>query len=143
MVEIWLWLLYNFKLYIFTTMSKKILTIGILSLGIVSIFGVSQAFAYRGDATVVGPNHTEEREVAMEQVMTEKDYEAWKELMTEDGRTPGVLTKVDTQEEFNQFADAYVLSHEGKTEEANAIRAELGLGNGQGNGQRGIGNCNR
>jgi len=127
-------------------MSKKILTIGILSLGIMSVFGVSQALAYRGDATVVGPNYTEEREVAMEQVMTEKDYEAWKELMTEDGRTPGVLNKVDTQEEFNQFAEAYVLSHEGKTEEANAIRAELGLGNGegkgQGNGSRGNGNCN-
>ena len=127
-------------------MSKKILTIGILSLGIMSVFGVSQALAYRGDATVVGPNYTEEREVAMEQVMTEKDYEAWKELMTEDGRTPGVLNKVDTQEEFNQFAEAYVLSHEGKTEEANAIRAELGLGNGegkgQGNGSRGHGNCN-
>ena len=127
-------------------MSKKLLTIGILSLGIMSVFGVSQALAYRGDATVVGPNHTEEREVAMEQVMADKDYEAWKELMTEDGRTPGVLNKVDTQEEFNQFAEAYVLSHEGKTEEANAIRAELGLGNGegkgQGNGSRGNGNCN-
>lgn len=123
-------------------MNKKLLTISILSLGIVSIFGVSQAFAYRGDATVVGPNHTEEREASMEQIMASKDYEGWKVLMTENGRTPGVLRKVDTQEEFNQFAEAYVLSHEGKTEEANAIRAELGLGNGQGNGQRGTGNCN-
>lgn len=128
-------------------MNKKLLTVGILSLGIVSIFGVSQAFAYRGDVTEVGPYHTEERETSMEQVMADKDYEGWKELMTEDGRTPGVLRKVETQEEFNQFAEAYVLAHEGKTEEANAIRAELGLGNGegkgQGNGQRGTGNCNR
>ncbi len=124
-------------------MNKKILgSIG-LAVGVLTVLGLSQVSAYRGDYTQVGPNHTEEREAAMDKVMNEKDYEGWKALMTEDGRTPGVLRKIDTQEEFDKFAEARRLGKEGKTEEANAIRSELGLGGGQrkgsGNGQRGGG----
>ena len=126
-------------------MSKKFLTLLVLVAGITTTVGVTQAIAYQGDFGTYGPNHTEEREASMETVMAEKDYDGWVSLMTEDGRSPGVLKKIDTQEEFEKFAQAYVLAHEGKTDEANAIRSELGLGNGQGdrgNGQhRGNGNC--
>jgi len=114
-------------------MNKKTLLVAVLAMGVLGTVGISQVSAYRGDYTEVGPNHTEEREDAMVKVMAEKDYEGWKELMTEDGRTPGVLRKVDSQEEFNQFAQAYELGKDGKVEEANAIRSELGLGNGGGN----------
>ena len=114
-------------------MNKKTLLVAVLAMGVLGTVGISQVSAYRGDYTEVGPNHTEEREDAMVKVMAEKDYEGWKELMTEDGRTPGVLRKVDSQEEFNQFAEAYELGKDGKVEEANAIRSELGLGNGGGN----------
>ncbi|MHC1716361.1 MAG: hypothetical protein AB9915_00490 [Candidatus Dojkabacteria bacterium] len=117
-------------------MNKKILAVGILALGVIASFGISKVYAYRGDANVVGPYHTEERQIEMEKVMAEKDYEGWKEIMTEGDRQPGVLNKVDSQEEFNQFANAYELSKEGKTEEAKAIREELGLGNGEKKGQR-------
>ena len=124
-------------------MNKKILGSVGLAIGVLTVLGLSQVSAYRGDYTQVGPNHTEEREAAMDKVMNEKDYEGWKALMTEDGRTPGVLRKIDTQEEFDKFAEARRLGKEGKTAEANAIRSELGLGNGQGkgsgNGQRGGG----
>lgn len=124
-------------------MNKKILGAVGLAVGVLTVLGLSQVSAYRGDYTQVGPNHTEEREAAMTKVMDEKDYEGWKALMTEDGRTPGVLRKIDTQEEFDKFAEARRLGKEGKTAEANAIRSELGLGNGQGkgsgNGQRGGG----
>jgi len=117
-------------------MNKKILLLGVLALGVLTVFGVSNVSAYRGDYSAVGPNHTEEREADIAKVMKERDYEGWKELMTENGRTPGVLNKVDSQEDFNKFAQAYELAHDGKTEEANAIRSELGLGNGQrGSGQ--------
>jgi len=114
-------------------MKNKVLLVAILAIGVLGTLGLSQVSAYRGDYTDVGPYHTEERETAMEKVMRERDYEGWKTLMTEDGRTPGVLRKVDSQEEFNQFAQAYELGKAGKTEEANAIRSELGLGNGGGN----------
>lgn len=112
-------------------MDKRILIVGILALGLITSFGISRAYAYRGDASVVGPYHTQERQSAMEKVMEEKDYEGWKELMTEGDRQPGVVNKIESEEEFNQFANAYELSKEGKTEEAKVIREELGLGDGE------------
>lgn len=124
------------------TITAVALTVGVL--GLVAL-NAPMAEAYRGDYTKTGPNHTAEREVAMDQVMTAKDYEGWKKLMTEDGRTPGVLRIVDTQEEFAKFAEAHRLADEGKTAEASALRAELGLGNGAGNGHgqgRGMRNGN-
>lgn len=124
-------------------MNKKLTILGataIISLGII-VFGSSQTLAYQGDYSKVGPNHTEERAALMQEVMENKDYEGWKKLMTENGRTPGVLRKIDTQEEFNQFAEAYELGKAGKTDEASKIRAELGLGGGLRNGN-GKGNCN-
>jgi len=117
----------------------KIASLGAVTAGVLLMSsGVS---AYQGDMTKVGPNHTEEREAAIEAAMTNKDFAAWKTLMTEDGRTPGVLRKIDTQEEFNTFAEALTLAKAGKVDEANALRSSLGLGNGSGRngGQRGNG----
>lgn len=120
-------------------MKDKALIAGSMGLVTFSVFvglGLQNAFAYKGDATKVGPYHTEEREVEMDKVMENKDFEGWKNLMTEDGRTPGVLRKIDTQAEFEKFAQAHGLIDEGRIDEANAIRTELGLGQGQGNGKR-------
>jgi len=65
--------------------------------------------------------------------------------MTEDGRTPGVLKKIDTPEKFEIFVEAKELAQEGNIDEARQKRVELGLG--EGNGQMGRfggnGNCNR
>lgn len=124
-------------------MKKQLFTFGALvGAGLVaaSMFNVSQALAYQGDSTVDGPYHTEEREVAMASVMASKDFAGWKALMTEDGRNPGVLRFVDTQEDFDKFADAYTLEHDDNAEndvQADEIKAELGVG--QGNGSRGEG----
>jgi hypothetical protein len=113
------------------TATAVLVATGIIALGTLSLTQVS---AYQGDATKVGPYHTEEREIAMDKVMTANDFDGWKKLMTEDGRTPGVLRRVDTNTEFLKFAEAHRLQDAGKTTEANAIRAELGLGNGMGTG---------
>ncbi len=131
-------------------MKNKLIVLGTLAVALLGViaFTTRQTDAYRGDITQVGPNHTEEREAEMEKVMESKDYDAWVALMTQDGRTPGVVNKI-SKEDFPAFAQAYQLAHEGKTEEANAIRQELGLGqgerkgNGQGNGS-GLrdGSCN-
>jgi len=127
-------------------MKYKLLVLGVVGIASVGILGflASDASAYRGDYTQVGPNHTEERHAQMQEVMETKDYEAWKEMMTEDGRTPGVLRKIDTQEKFEAFVQAREMALEGDTEGANEIRESLGMGQGQGNGgMRGNGNCNR
>lgn len=124
-------------------MNSKILVAGAVAITVLAGLGLvatqQDVYAYQGNYSAEGPNHTEEREDAMEKVMADKNYTAWKTLMTEDGRTPGVLRKIDTQAEFEKFAEAYQLGKAGKTTEANAIRAELGLGNGGGQG-RGNGN---
>ncbi|MFZ6022443.1 MAG: hypothetical protein ACOYT9_03165 [Patescibacteria group bacterium] len=129
-------------------MNKTLLlgAVAITAIAGVTYFGMPQVAAYRGDMTKVGPYHTEEREAALEKVMKNKDFAGWKKLMTENGRTPGVLSKIDTQSEFDKFAQAWILSKEGKTAEAAKLRAELGLGQGsrgsgkgQGQGRNGAG----
>ncbi len=126
-------------------------TLAVALLGVIA-FTTTKADAYRGDYTKVGPNHTEEREAQMEEVFESKNFEDWKALMQEDGRTPGVLRHIESQEDFEAFVQARELAKEGNIEEANQIREELGMGqggmkrgNGQGNGNGSMmrdGSCN-
>lgn len=96
-----------------------------------TLIGASSAYAYRGDATVQGPNCTPERHTAMLQAFENKDYNAWKSLMAGKGRVAQVITK----DNFAKFAQMHKLRLEGKTEEANAMRTELGLGMRDGSGK--------
>jgi hypothetical protein len=129
-------------------MNKKILgLVGVATLALgalVIIPNITQA--YRGDATVKGPNYTVERHDAMEKAFDNKDFTAWQKLMTGRGR----VTQVINKDNFAKFAEIHKLSEEGKTVEDQKLRAELGLGlhNGQGKGQgqgmgRGMGGKNR
>ncbi|KKP61191.1 MAG: hypothetical protein UR85_C0004G0082 [Candidatus Nomurabacteria bacterium GW2011_GWF2_35_66] len=112
--------------------------------------GVSgTAFAYQGDYTKKGPNYSQEFESDMTRVMTNNDYEGWKNLVKNKvGRVDEVITK----DNFSKFALAWSLAKEGKIKEANIIRKELGLrtsdgarnANGMGRGMgRGHGMGNR
>lgn len=118
-------------------MNKKILGLGIITLAlgaIVILPGVSDA--YRGDASVKGPNYTVERHTAMEKALETNDYTAWQKLM--EGR--GNVTKVVNKDNFAKFAQIHKLTEEGKIAEAQKIRQELGLGTHNGTGQgRGMG----
>lgn len=121
-------------------MNKKLLVVGamIMAVGIIGVTA-STALAYRGDATVTGPNYTAERHTAMQTALDTKNYAAWKNLMQGRGR----VTQVVTQDNFAKFVEAHELAEAGKTAEAAAIRQELGLGQGTGAG-RGMGrNCSR
>ncbi len=107
---------------------------GVASAGMIAF----PAFAYRGDASQTGPNFNAERHEAMQKAFENNDYEAWKNLMTGRGRVKDVINK----DNFARFAEMHRLMNEGKTDEANKIRAELGLGQGKmgkGNGERGKG----
>jgi len=118
-------------------MNKKIivLTATVLSLG-TFVANASFAQAYRGDPLVKGPNYSEERHIQMEVALNNNDYNAWKTLMAGRGRVLDVVTA----DNFSQFAKARTLAEEGKLEEANKIRAELGLGQGIKGGEgRGMG----
>lgn len=118
-------------------MNKKILgLVGVATL--VLVIFPSMSLAYRGDASVKGPNYTVERHDAMEKAFDNNDFTAWQKLMT--GR--GNVTKVVNKDNFAKFAQIHKLTEEGKTTEAQKLRTELGLGlhNSQGNGMgRGMG----
>jgi hypothetical protein len=105
------------------------------------VLNSSQAEAYRGDASVKGPEYSEERHEAMTQAFENEDFDAWRALMGDKGK----VSRVITQENFGTFVEAHNLMVQGKTDEAAALRAELGLGagqrNGQGNGQGKSGGC--
>lgn len=124
-------------------MNKKTMLLGLSALTLGGALMLAQAAqAYKGDPSVQGPNYTAERHEAMTQAFANKDCAAWQELST--GK--GVARRIN-EANFAKFAEAHQLALEGKTEEAAAIRAELGLGqqNGSGSGQRNGngGNCNR
>ena len=79
-------------------MKKKILLYSLVAVGLLAfltMISTSKVSASDEESVVTyGPNHTVEREADMVEVMESKDFEAWKELMTEDGRSPGVLEKL-------------------------------------------------
>jgi len=103
---------------------KKSLLLGAGALGIISLTAFT-AQAYRGDYTQKGPYYSPERHEAMEQAFENNDYNAWKKLMEE--HSHGRVLEVVTEDNFEQFAQAHQLAKEGKYEEADAIRQELGL----------------
>lgn len=116
-------------------MNKVILTAFALALGTGTLFATtSNVFAYRGDPNIQGPNYSQERHEQMEQAFEKNDYNAWKALV----QTRGRVTQVINEQNFNRFAEMHELREEGKIEEANQIRQELGLGlqDGSGAGQR-------
>lgn len=102
--------------------------ITVLALGIV-LMAPKAVDAYQGDPGVRGPYYTEERHEAMEKAFETNDYTAWKNLMQGRGR----LMQIISRDNFAKFAKAHELAEQGKIDEANKIRAELGLGLGQRN----------
>ena len=116
-------------------MNKTILNISAIALGAGAILATtSSVLAYRGDPNVQGPNYTAEKHEAMTKAFENKDFNTWKELMQSKGR----VTQVVNEENFSKFTEMHKLMLEGKTDEANKIRTELGLGlrDGSGQGQR-------
>lgn len=114
-------------------MNKKILgLVGVatLVLGALVILP-SMTQAYRGDATIKGPNYTAERHDAMEKSFDNNDFTAWQKLMTGRGR----VTQIVNKDNFAKFAQIHKLTEEGKIAEAQKLRTELGLGLQNGRGQ--------
>ncbi|MDO8241053.1 MAG: hypothetical protein Q7T51_03695 [Candidatus Moranbacteria bacterium] len=120
-------------------MNKKMIMLG--GLGLVALGAVALAtgtYAYQGNPAKFGPNYTPERHAQMQKAFESNDYAAWKAQMGDRG-----ATRIVNEQNFARFSQMHKLMLEGKTTEANAIRSELGLGQGGGqgrgmmNGQRG------
>ena len=87
--------------------------------------------AYRGNFEEKNPYYEEGRCTEMLDAFDEYDYEAWRELMTMNGRHSRVLDVVN-EDNFHLFVEAHKAGKNGDYETANALRAELGLNNGVG-----------
>jgi len=113
-------------------MNKRFLVLSSTALGLGLLFvTTSSILAYRGDPNIQGPNYSAERHEKMTKAFENKDYNVWKELMQGKGR----VTQVVNEGNFARFAEMHKLRLEGKNDEANKIRTELGLGIKDGSGQ--------
>lgn len=120
-------------------MNKKTIVLTALVLTLAGLTLIPQsAQAYKGDPNIKGPYYSAERHEAMTKAFANKDYNAWKNLMQGRGR----VTQVINEKNFAKFVEAHNLTLAGKINEANKIKAELGLGLRNGTGQ-GYGRFNR
>jgi len=111
---------------------KKTAIFGLLALMVVGLLATTGLVsAYRGDYSVKGPDCDEERHEAMESAFESNDYDAWYALMTENGGHPRVVDVVN-EGNFATFVQAHEAGENGDSETAAALRAELGLNNGNG-----------
>lgn len=108
---------------------KKGIIIGISSFALIgSVLAANSTKAFNGVPNgQVGTNYSLERHNLMTQAFEENNYTKWKELMGDKG-----ATKKINEGNFSKFSEAHKLMLEGKTNEANEIRKELGLGTGSG-----------
>lgn len=113
-------------------MKKNLIFFSLFALTLGSLVaGSSLVKAYRGDPGIKGPNYTPERHEAMTKAFENNDYSAWKNLMQGRGRVLSFINEAN----FSKFAQAHQLAAQGKIEEAQKIRAELGLGQKNGSGK--------
>lgn len=115
---------------------KKILIVPVGLFALMLLIS-GDAFAYKGDPKVQGPNYSEERHSQMIEVFENKDYDTWKNLMSDRGQAR--IVEIITEENFDTFTQIHNLMIEGKTEEAQELRQELGLGQKNGTGRKGSG----
>lgn len=113
--------------------TKIALGVAALALGLVAVNSLTPVFAYRGDATVKGPNYSEERHTTNMTAFEKGDYKAWSENMSGRG-----VTRFVNEANFSEFAAAHLASIKGDSTKLNAFRAKygMGMGNGQGRGMR-------
>lgn len=117
--------------------TKIVLGMAAIALGLVAVKSFTPVLAYRGDATVKGPNYTEERHNINVATFKNNDYKSWSANMAGRGATRFV-----NQSNFKEFAEAQLASQKGDNRLINAFRAKNGMGQGSknGNGQgRGMG----
>ncbi|MDH5533837.1 MAG: hypothetical protein OEX81_05450 [Candidatus Pacebacteria bacterium] len=125
-------------------MKKKLLALGVAGAVLASAgyIGAQQVSAHSTNTNSQGyrAHYSPERHAQMEQILENQNYEEWLELV---GDKP--ITNYVTEENFSTFLEMMALRHEGNFEEADALRAELGLpqrgthrgeGYGEGNGMR-------
>ncbi|KKQ79383.1 MAG: hypothetical protein UT03_C0059G0001, partial [Candidatus Moranbacteria bacterium GW2011_GWD2_38_7] len=116
-------------------MIKKGVIFGALGLAVIGVSAYAVgALASQTRQGQFGPNYTSERHEQMQKAFENNDFAAWKEQMG----TRGSANLV-TQENFARFSEMHKLMLDGRIDEANKIKSELGLGQGRGNSKGAMG----
>ena len=99
-----------------------VFVISLMSLGVI---------AYRGDPNVQGPNYNADVHEQLEAALENGDYELWLSIR-EDNNLPtrGKIFSMIDEDNFDLFVNLHEANEVGDVDAANAIRAELGLGQG-------------
>jgi hypothetical protein len=105
-------------------MKKQLLGLGVAGAVLASAgyLATSQASAHLSNGQGYRAHYSPERHAQMEQIIENQNYEEWLELV---GDRP--ITDYVTEDNFSRFLEMIALRHEGNFEEADAIRAELGM----------------
>jgi hypothetical protein len=113
---------------------------GLFALFVVSIVALAGiAYAYRGNPSEKGPNYDAEVHEQLEAAIDAGDYDAWIRIR-QDNNLPmnGRLFQVINKDNFDKYTELHDANLAGDTVKADAIKAELGLGQGmmkRGSGQ--------
>ena len=110
--------------------NKIALGMAALALSLVAVKTLTPVMAYRGDASVRGPNYTEERHQTNVTAFQKGDYKAWVANMSGRGATRFV-----NESNFSEFAKAQLASQKGDSGLLNDFRAKYGMGQGNGQGK--------
>lgn len=116
-------------------MANKILTIfaAVFLIGLVSMIG---AYAYKGDSNIKGPNYDADVHEQLEAAIEAEDYDAWLKIRQDNNLpTKGRMFQVINKDNFDKYAELHDANEAGDTAKADAIKAELGLGQGMQNGK--------
>jgi hypothetical protein len=111
-------------------MNNKVLA-GLGVAFVISMLALIGVSAYRGNPDVEGPNYNEEVHTQLEAAMDADDYDAWLKIR-QDNNLPmnGRMFRVVNKDNFGKYVEMHDAQLSGDTETADAIRAELGLGQG-------------
>ncbi len=107
--------------------TQIILGVAALALGLLATKSITPVLAYRGDATVRGPNYTEARHTTNTTAFQNNDYQSWVANMNGRGATRFVNAS-----NFKEFAAAQLAAQNGDDSLLDAFRAKYGLGQGCG-----------
>lgn len=99
--------------------NTKALALSLLAVGAITAASVATASAYQGDNNTQGTPPNDD----VRQAIENDDYSSWKEAV--DSRPK--ITDYINESNFDKFVEMHNLMQEGKADEANAIREELGL----------------
>jgi len=103
--------------------------LAVLAVSIVALAGIT--YAYKGNPDVKGPNYDAAVHEQLEAAIDAGNYDTWLKIRQDNNLpTKGRIFQVIDKDNFDKYAKLHQANLAGDTAKVDAIRAELGLGQG-------------